>query len=346
MDDQRVGRAAGVFDACDIAALQAVTGIGGGVLIGHLGLGITLQPDPQPRLVHHGEHGAHALVQLAQQVAGGAVIVHHAGGIAVDPHLFLDLADRYRVLRAKAAIGVDEEFRHDEQRNAPGPFAATRGLGQHQMHDVGGQVVVARRDEDLLPADGIAAIRLRQRFGAHQAQIGAAMGFGQVHRAGPVARHHRRQVGCLLRRGAVGMDRRIGAMGQALIHVEGHVGRHEHLSHCRAQHIGHALATIGRVAIQPHPAARLHLVIGGLEAGGGAHHAVFQPTPLTVTDLVQRGQHFGGQFASLTQYGGGKVTLQLVIARDAGGGDIQHLMKQELQVFDGGLIGRHRQPLG
>jgi hypothetical protein len=47
--------------------------------------------------------------------AGGPVVVHHAGGVAVDAHLFLDLAAGKRIAGAEAAIVVHEELRHDEK---------------------------------------------------------------------------------------------------------------------------------------------------------------------------------------------------------------------------------------
>ncbi|OIQ73832.1 hypothetical protein GALL_445250 [mine drainage metagenome] len=249
MHDQRISGARGVFCPRHRAPLQAVFGIGHGILIGRLGLGIALQANPDARLVHHGEHRAHTLVQLAQQIAGRAVIVHHTGGIAVDAHLFFNLADRGAVARPERAIGIHQKLRHDEQRDALGAFAAARCLGQHKVDDIFRKVMLACRDEDLLPGDLVAAIGLRFSLGAHQAQIGAAMRLCQVHGAGPVAGHHLGQVGRLLRLGAMRVDRRIGAMRQALIHVECHVGGHEHLAHRGAQHIGHALPAIFRIAV-------------------------------------------------------------------------------------------------
>src|SRR5690606_4876463 len=143
VDDDRVGGASGVFRPGHRAALQPFAGIGDGVLIGALGHGIALQPDAQPRLVHHGEHGAHAFVQVAQQPAARPVVVHDAGGVAVDAHLFFQLADADRVARAEAAVVVHQELGHDEQADALGALAAAGGLGQHQVDDVVRQIVVA-----------------------------------------------------------------------------------------------------------------------------------------------------------------------------------------------------------
>ena len=67
--DQRVGRPLGVLHAGHVAPLQPVERIGQRVLVGDLGLRVALQADAEPGLVHHREHGAHALVRLTQQVA-------------------------------------------------------------------------------------------------------------------------------------------------------------------------------------------------------------------------------------------------------------------------------------
>ena len=51
------------------AALQALARIGDGALIGGLGDAEALHADREALGVHHGEHGAHALVRLADQPA-------------------------------------------------------------------------------------------------------------------------------------------------------------------------------------------------------------------------------------------------------------------------------------
>ena len=47
--------------------------------------------DADARLVHHHEHGVEAAIRLlTHQPARGVVVIHHAGGIAVDAHLVLE----------------------------------------------------------------------------------------------------------------------------------------------------------------------------------------------------------------------------------------------------------------
>lgn len=263
----------------------------------------------------------------------------------MNAHLVLDLAHRDVVALAQRAIRVHQIFRHDEERDALRPLAAAGGLGEHEVDDVLGHVVIAGRDEDLLAGDEIGAILLRLGPGAHHAEIRARMGLGQVHGAGPVAADHLRQPGALLLLGAMGMDRRIGAVGQALIHVEGHVGRDEDLAHRRLHHIGQALTAIGRIAVERGPAAFLELGEGLGEALGRAHHAILQPAALHVAHAVERRQNVAGELARLFQHGGGEVGLQLVIARDPRAGDLQHLVQDELHVGHGRVVDRHSFPL-
>ena len=149
MDEDRIGRLAWILGAGERTALPALARIGGGVLAGDLGQREALDADAEPRLVHHREHGAQALVALADQPAGRALVVHDAGGIAVDAHLLLERAAGDAVARAGLAVGVGDELRHDEERDALGPLRRALDAGEHEMDDVLGEVVLAARDEDL-----------------------------------------------------------------------------------------------------------------------------------------------------------------------------------------------------
>ena len=86
------------------AALQPLAGVGDGLLVRRLGDAEALHADHQPLGVHHREHGVEAAPGLADQPAGGAVVVHHAGRLGVDAHLVLERADRHGVAGAEAAV--------------------------------------------------------------------------------------------------------------------------------------------------------------------------------------------------------------------------------------------------
>ena len=61
-------------------ALTAGFGIGQGHLKRRLGHGDALHADTKAGVVHHGEHGGHALVWFTDQPALCAVILHDGGG--------------------------------------------------------------------------------------------------------------------------------------------------------------------------------------------------------------------------------------------------------------------------
>src|SRR5690606_24037296 len=109
------------------------------------------------------------------QPAFGAVEVHHAGGRALDAHLVLDRATAHRVAFADAAVAADLELRGEEQRDALGPGRRVGQLGQHQVQDVVGEVVLAGGDEDLGAGDRVAAVVAGLGAGAQQAEVGAAV---------------------------------------------------------------------------------------------------------------------------------------------------------------------------
>nr|BFE93550.1 hypothetical protein GCM10020185_40860 [Pseudomonas brassicacearum subsp. brassicacearum] len=127
--------------------MQPVTGIFDGILVGTLTGGQALDTDAQTFVVHHGEHGRQALVRLAYQITYGFVEVHHAGGGCLDAHLVFDRAAVGRVARAQAAVGIDHELGHQEQRDALGACRRVRQFRQHQVNDVLGEIVFTASDE-------------------------------------------------------------------------------------------------------------------------------------------------------------------------------------------------------
>ena len=146
------------------AALAALARIGERLLGGAFGDADALQADRQPRPVHHGEHAGHAGILFADDEAGGAAVVaedHRAGRRAVDAELVLDRMRAHVVAGAGRAVGVEQKFGHQEQRDAA---RAGRRVGQtreHEMDDVVGEVVLAVGDEDLLAGDAIGAVAAR-----------------------------------------------------------------------------------------------------------------------------------------------------------------------------------------
>ena len=96
----------------------------------------------------------------------------------------------------QVALGVDQLLRHDEQRDALHArnqlAVRPRDLGQHEVHDVLGQLVLARGDPHLVAAQAVARaerIVLIFQRGARGdvAQGRAGLRLAQTHGAGPAA---------------------------------------------------------------------------------------------------------------------------------------------------------------
>ena len=237
-----------VFDDGD-AALDPVTGVGNGFLIGPLGGTQALDAHFQARFVHHREHAGEAAVLLADQVADGALAVaegHHASGAAVDAELVLGGHRVDVVALAQAAIGVDQELGHQEQGDAAAALGRVRQLGQDQVDDIVGGVVIAPGDVDLLAVNAV-VIALGNGAGFHDAEVGAGAGFGQVHGASPLARVHFRQVQLLLLFAAVCVNGQRGAAAEHRREAKGQVGAVPHFTGGSGVEFRQALTTVLRV---------------------------------------------------------------------------------------------------
>ena len=322
------------------AALLAVRGKAQGVLEGGLGLGNALDADAKAGVVHHGEHGGHALVRRADQPARGAVELHDSGGRAVDAKLVFEADNVERVARAGVAGIIGQEFRDHEQRDALHPRLGVGQAGEDQMAGIGHEIAVAPGDEDLLAGDRKAAVGFRLGLGAERADIGAGLRFGQVHRAVPCARDQFGQVDGLDLIGSVVVQRLDLALGQHGVQLQSKAGRGHHLGHAGIEGDGQAHAAMRRVGGQADPAA----VGDGAEAfgktGRGAHDAVFKPGGMFVAGAVQRGKGGFGQPGRLGQNGGGGVGRGIGKAFGGGdGGEIQNMIQQKAEIGGGGAVG-------
>src|SRR6266849_10219438 len=192
------------------AALAALLRKRQRLLIGAVGDPDALEPDTEPGLVHHREHALHAAVFLADQVTDRAALVAHrhgAGWRGMHAELVLDAAGVDVVARAERAIGVDQEFWNQEQRNALGARRRIRQSRQHEMHDVIGHVVIAIGDENLGAGDAIAAVGSALGAGAQRADVRSRLRLGELHGAGPLAGHQLFEIDLFQLNAAVGIER-------------------------------------------------------------------------------------------------------------------------------------------
>ena len=206
-----------------------------------------------------------------------------------------------------------------------------------------GQIMVAGRDEDLRARDLVAAVRLRLGLGAQQAEIGAAMRFGEAHRARPFATDHLGQIGLLEFVRGVALDRGGRAVGEARIEAERHVGRADHLLDQLVDRLGQTLPAPFGIGSERRPATFAELVVSLLEALGRAHHAILVGATLQIARGVDRQQHVLGDLVGLLQHGveqiGGEL-LELFQAAEAIVGE--QFVEHEAHVPQRRVIDLHR----
>ncbi len=115
----------------------------------------------------------------------------------MDAHLVLDRAADDAVARAERAVVVDRNFgtRNSEMPFTPAGAPSIRASTRWMM--LSARSCSPAEMKIFWPVMAKEPSSLRVARGLDQAEIGAAMRLGQVHRAGPFARRHLRQVGLL-----------------------------------------------------------------------------------------------------------------------------------------------------
>ncbi len=294
------------------AALTTLARIGDRLLGRGFRDGDALQADREPGLVHHGEHGRHAAVFLADQIADAATVIaidHVAGRRGVQPELVLDAVGAQVIAGAEPAVGVDQEFRDQEQRQAFGAVRRAGDAGKHEMDDVCGEVVLPIGDEDLAAGNAIAAVPGALGAGAKRADIGAGLRLGELHGAHPFARDELGQIGLFQILGAEGCERIDRRHGEHRADAERHCGRIPHLDAGGIDGARQALAApFGRRG-DAVPAGRRPIPIGFLPAGRRRHLAIVERRAVAVARSIERRQHFGRKPAGLAQH-----RLEVIVA--------------------------------
>jgi hypothetical protein len=166
--------------------------------------------DTDTGLVHHVEHAAQAFARLADEVAHGAGLSQHrklalaeieqgVGG-AAPTELVVEARQRHVVaLASQLALGVHQLLGHDKERNALDPrhqlAVRPRNLGQHQVDDVLGELMLAGRDPHLVAFEPVAraqrvrlkALAIGHRAGGNVREGRARLRLRQAHGAGEAA---------------------------------------------------------------------------------------------------------------------------------------------------------------
>ena len=227
--------------------------------------------------------------------------------------LVLDAGRIDVVARAQRAVGIDHEFRNQEQRNALGARRRIGQAGQHEMHDVVGHVVVAIGDEDFRALDAIAAVISALGAGAQRADIGAGLRLGELHGAGPFAGDEFFQIDLLQFLAAMGVERLDGGERQQRAEAEGDVRRAPDFGAGRIDRHRQALAAKSFRARHRVPPGGDPALIGIGPARRGRHLVVGELDAVFVAHPVKRRQHVAGEFAGFLQHGRGDVAVEIAV---------------------------------
>ena len=223
--------------AVDRPSLHPSGGMNDAMLVSALCKCQTLLANSQACVVHHDEHGSHAGVQFADQLAECALPIvtesQHAGGRCVNAHLVFGGNHPDVVSLARSAVCGWHELRNDETADSLCTCRCTVDPRQHEMDDVVGHVVFAPRDVDLLAGDPPGAIRGLNCAGSQRTNIATGIGLGEIHGAGPFAGNELTKVRLFLRLRSVCMQSIDCTLCEHWAQGKGHVGRLEQFSHRR-----------------------------------------------------------------------------------------------------------------
>ena len=227
--------------------------------------------------------------------------------------LVLDAARVNVVAGAERAVGVDEKFRNQEQRNALGAGGRIGQSREHEMHDVVGHVVIAIGDEDLGAGDAIAAIGGAFGAGAQCADIRSRLRLGQLHGAGPFARHQLLEIDFLQVLAAVRVKRFDGAQRQQRAEAEGDIRGAPDFGTGRVDRQRQALAAECLRSRHRIPAGRGPALIRVRPARRGRHLVIVELDAVLIADAIERRQHVGRKSSGFFQHRRGDVAVEIAV---------------------------------
>ena len=221
----------------------------------------------------------------------------------MDAELVLHRMGANVVAGAERAVGIDQIFGYQEQRNPPRAGRRVRQPRQHEMNNIVSEVVLAVGDEDFLSLEPIGAVGRAFGTGAQRADIGPGLRLGELHRARPFAGHQLWQIEALERFAAVGVKR-----------IDRRDGEHRPVGKCDRGAVPHldaggiddlrqALAAPLTGRGKPIPAAVTPAAIGLLPARRHRHRAALERCAEAVASAIERRNHFAGETAGFCQDG-------------------------------------------
>ena len=208
------------------------------------------------------------------------------------------------------------------------------------MDDVLGHVVLSIGDEDLLAEQAVGPVVGPLRARPHRIEVGAGLGLGQVHRAGPAAGDHRLEIDVEQVLRAIGLERADRAFGEERAEGEGHRGAVPDLGAGDVDEVRqrHA-AELGRRG-NPAPARLGPAAIGVGEAGRRGHGPIGVNRAHGVGGAVQRRDLLGGETPGLGDDRGDRLPVELPVKLCADElRQARNRLQREQDIGDRGSIG-------
>ena len=265
----------------------------------------------------------------------------------MDAELVFDARAAHVVAGAERAVRLDQEFRHQEQRE---PARAGRRVGQpreHEMDDVVGEIMLAIGDEYLLAEDAIGSVSGPLGARLDRVEVGARLRLRQVHRAGPFAADHLAHVDLAQSGRAVGVQRAERAFAQQRAEREAHRGAVPNLGAGEIDGVRQAHAAIFGRGGDPGPARLRPAPIDFAKPRRRSHAAVFVARALEIADAVERRDRLGREPPGLADHGGDGFPIEFAEQARADlrveAGD---MLEGKQDVGDRRLIGHFAPPTG
>ncbi len=135
----------------------------------------------------------------------------------------------------------------------------------------------------------------------------------------------------------------VGAVGEARVHAEGHVGGADQLHHQELERLRQALTADRRIAGERGPAGFAVGVVRFLEALGRTHNAVLEGTAFLVAGLVQGKQLVLAELRAFLQDGVDQIAARFLVSGQGGHAAlvIEDLVEPEADIVQGRLVGHH-----
>ena len=209
----------------------------------------------------------------------------------MNPHFLLNARADHVIEFSHAAIVIDPDFGHQEQRYAFGAGRRADNTRQNRMNNVIHQVVLTTGDKNLSAGNGVGAVIIFDRGRGQRAHVGSGLRLGQEHGSRPFAGVHFFQKQFFLFFGPEFLNQFAGAMGQSGIHHKGKISANQIITSSQRHGPGHSLPSPLRVFRHRHPFAFPDQIVHPMKGFRHGNHTVFQFTAFFISDFLG-GKHF------------------------------------------------------